>query len=122
MIDEKKLIGYLEQIANENPYGVPSKPYTYSGYNEGWADCAERMISIAENMPQIDAFGKWVSCSERLPEKPIGGRYSDLILRAWVRHMEEETELLEWCLGEIDRLSAIIAERENDERQRKNRD
>jgi len=69
MIDEKKLIEHLKEIANEHPYKIQGNPDSYSDYSQGWADCADRMISIVENMPQLDTFGEWIQVSERYPKE-----------------------------------------------------
>lgn len=72
MIDEKKLIEHLKEIANEHPYKIQGNPDSYSDYSQGWADCADRMISIVENMLQLATFGEWIPVSERLPQADEG--------------------------------------------------
>lgn len=57
MIDEKILMELLEEIANEHPYKVPGNDATYSDYNQGWTDCINWVISMAENLPQV---GEWI--------------------------------------------------------------
>lgn len=47
----------LKKIEKEHTYRVPGSPATYSGYNQGWSDCIERIDSELNSLEQEGNVG-----------------------------------------------------------------
>ena len=74
MIDEKKLIEERPEWMNPDCAGNEE-------YNKGWNACNKYWCNTIKRQPKI---GKWIPCSERLPDKPIFSHDGYIVQQACV--------------------------------------
>lgn len=70
LIKRQAAIDALDVLCQEHRYKIPGKRETYSQYNEAWQDALDRAECAIGSLPSAQPErGRWVPCSERLPDK-----------------------------------------------------